>query len=634
MKKLLGIGLCAVLLLTSFVSCSGILDDDSAKKTAETHDIVDNQKITGFQSKIDSAASGGTVELEEGVVPANSKITIAKPLTVDGKNVDGLTVEISADVSNNVTLKNFKNASIRVLTDSNTQSRYAGNNRSADSSASADHFEKIGENSPKLKLEGCTVSELESESKLALYVDNGDKKSTIEEIKLKDGAEDFTFIEMDKADMPETTVNEATETSKKTKVGKLSIESDEVGKINLIGGTFDDVALADDFAGKIDFKYDKEFADQLNFTSKDTFLGDSKIEEKDIAIVDSLASGSGIYKFSIPVEYYMLFDGYYTVVFMTDAQASALAAAAPPFSIPKSVANMENPMYAAIPTGTFKIDFEGDKSKPLTIFGGEGGYIDYGAAYSRGLLDYYEKQDIVVLENYRNYNKEAFIATVDSSNVNIYVNMAEIRKSDIVICAQSDEGGYGEAGSKVAEINLSDYKPYISLYWGQYRQHYEEIHPQPAFPLSDFSIFENYRTADGDIDYTSFAADYPDEYSLLQTYGTQTEAYEPAYEQSRSFALANAIKSKNEENAEYALDLFVPYGNALKLSWQFSGTFTPMETSSTYPDVSDVVPTVKPVEGRNIYQEMIDTWWDESMEEEEYLDEPDTDQDTFDDLMD
>ena len=121
---------------------------------------------------------------------------------------------------------------------------------------------------------------------------------------------------------------------------------------------------------------------------------------------------------------------------------------------------------------------------------------------------------------------------------------------------------------------------------------------------------------------------------MLQTYWTQTEAYEPAYNEARSFALANAIKSTNEEDAEYALDLSVPYGYALQLSWVFSGTFTPMETSSTYPDVSDVVPTVKPVEGRNIYQEMIDSWWDESMEEEEYLDEPDTDQDSFDDLMD
>ena len=212
--------------------------------------------------------------------------------------------------------------------------------------------------------------------------------------------------------------------------------------------------------------------------------------------------------------------------------------------------------------------------------------------------------------------------------------MAEIRKNDIVICAQSDEGGYGEAGSKVAEINLSDYKPYISLNWGQYRSDYTEKHPWPVAPSIDPSLLAPYADDDWNVDWETFRRNHPDEDALLTAHEELCDAYEPAYEQSRSFALANAIKSTNEESAEYALDLFVPYGNALKLSWQFSGTFTPMETSSTYPDVSDVVPTVKPVEGRNIYQEMIDSWWDESMEGEEYLDEPDTDQDTLDDLMD
>ena len=55
----------------------------------------------------------------------------------------------------------------------------------------------------------------------------------------------------------------------------------------------------------------------------------------------------------------------------------------------------------------------------------------------------------------------------------------------------------------------------------------------------------------------------------------------------------------------------IPYGDALKLSWEFNGTFTPMVTSTTYPDVSNVVPTVKKVQGLNIYQEMLDNWQDD-----------------------
>ncbi|MBR6193257.1 MAG: hypothetical protein IKQ66_03750 [Treponema sp.] len=160
----------------------------------------------------------------------------------------------------------------------------------AASNEQADHFKKFEDNAPPLKLEGCTVEKFEAESKVALKVDTGNKKSTIEEIKLNDGAEDFTFIEIDKADKPETSENEATAMSDKTKVKKLSIEysdkTNESEKINLIGGTFDDVSLANNFSGEIDFKYDKEFTDQLNFNGKDSFLNDTKIREKDIGVAE------------------------------------------------------------------------------------------------------------------------------------------------------------------------------------------------------------------------------------------------------------------------------------------------------------------------------------------------------------
>ncbi|MBR1722362.1 MAG: hypothetical protein IJ727_07780, partial [Treponema sp.] len=92
-------------------------------------------------------------------------------------------------------------------------------------------------------------------------------------------------------------------------------------------------------------------------------------------------------------------------------------------------------------------------------------------------LSNYEKQDVIVLENYRNYNKDAFIATVDDTNVTIYVNMAEIRKTDIVACVWKEDGDYGEAGSKMTEINLAGYKPYLSLNWENWETLYREEHP-------------------------------------------------------------------------------------------------------------------------------------------------------------
>ena len=171
------------------------------------------------------------------------------------------------------------------------------------------------------------------------------------------------------------------------------------------------------------------------------------------------------------------------------------------FSIDSTVANMEHPVYAAIPTGTFKIDMDGDKTKPLTIFGSEGGYIDYAAAFARG-LPYYEKQDVVVLENYRNYNKEAFIATVHNSIVSIYVNMAEIKKNDIVICAHTEEGAYGEAGTKMTEINLAGYKPYISFNWMLFDEQYLQANPYPESSLTEEDIARIVNDENGNLDRT------------------------------------------------------------------------------------------------------------------------------------
>ena len=570
---------------------------------------------TSLQALITGASAGASVNLT-GTSGAGTYISIDKALTVDGKNIEGLTIYVSPSVSSKVTLKNFKKATVKVGSPA-TAARSALWARGAEAPAASDeHLKKMGEDALPLYLEGCEIEKFEAEADVALYLENGEKKSEIDELKLKEGVEDFTFIEMDKADRPETTTDEKTPTADKTKVKKLTIEGEDVEKVNLIGGTFDNVALADDFSGKVDFKYDKEFDDQLNFTGKDTFLGGSKIEAKDVAVVEvdnSTASGSGVYKFSIPLNDYMKFDARYTVVFMTDEQVRDLAASEFGSMSMSAVASIEHPVYAALPTGAFRIDFEGEKSKPLTIFGSEGGYIDYGAAHARGLSNY-EKQDVIVLENYRNYNKDAFIATVDDANVNIYVNMAEIRKTDIVACVWKEDGDYGEAGSKMTEINLAGYKPYLSLNWENWETLYRAEHQYPESSLTDedrvtlAGLGESVNNEDGSLNRDVVPADILAKFDADEQ---ATQAWEAALQSAKSFALETAVKSTHPQaNTGEPIAPMIPYGEALKLSWEFHGTLTPMVTAASYPNVSNVVPTVKAVQGPNLYQEIIDTWED------------------------
>ncbi len=567
-----------------------------------------------LQEQIDNTAAGGTVTLNN-TLPVSS-IVITRPMTVDGNGISNLSITVSSNVSSNVTLRNFSNANITVAPASSTASTNRINSRSAarDADESDDHFKKFGEDALPLHIEGCTIEKLDVKADVALYLEYGDeKKSVIEELNLKDGVEEFTFIEMDKADKPETNSNEATPTDKKSNVGELNIEGNGIEKINLIGGTFDDVNIADNFTGDaIDFKYDKEFSDQFGeFEGKAAFFEDPKIEEKDVAVVDIAAAdthaSSDVYKFEIPLGIYPFFDNRFTIVFMTDDQKTT-AERVCSINNPQ-VASIQNPIYAAIPTGAFRIDFEtDDKSKPLTIFGGEGGYINYGAAYSRGLT-YYERQDIVVLENYRNYNKNAFIVEFDTDRncLIIYVNMAEVRKEDIVICASMEGETYGEAGTKMTEINLAGYKPYISFNWMQFDSHYMQANPHPQSTLTDEDREQIVNDEAGNLDRNNTPA------AVLAKIDADIEAneqWDANFAAAKSFAIATAIKSTNAEDQGWVIESFIPYGNALKLSWEITGTFTPMVAADTYPNVANVEPTIKAVQGQSIYQEMLDTWAD------------------------
>ena len=571
--------------------------------------------VSVSQAAIDNALAGSVVNFDGS--SEGGSITINKPLTVNGNGARNVAINVASNVTDNVVLRNFVNATVTVVNAGSSPSanRIGRSAIARDGDAEdADHFEKMGEDALQLKLEGCTIEKLDVGADVALFLEYGEgKKCEIEELNLKNGVEEFTFIEMDKADKPETTGNEATPTDQKSNVGELNIEGNGIEKINLIGGTFDDVNLADGFTGDaIDFKYDKEFSDQFGeFSEKAAFFENAKIEEKDVAVVEVAAAdthaSSDVYKFEIPLDIYPVFDNRFTIVFMTDDQKTT-AERVCSINNPQ-VASIQNPIYAAIPTGAFRIDFEtDDKSKPLTIFGGEGGYINYGAAYSRGLT-YYERQDIVVLENYRNYNKNAFIVEFDTDRncLIIYVNMAEVRKEDIVICASMEGETYGEAGTKMTEINLAGYKPYISFNWMQFDSHYMQANPYPQSTLTDEDREQIVNDEDGNLDRNNTPA------AVLAKIDADIEAYEQwdaNFAAAKRFALATAIKSTNAEDHGWVIESFIPYGNALKLSWEITGTFTPMVAADTYPNVANVEPTIKAVQGQSIYQEMLDTWED------------------------
>ncbi|MBO7638717.1 MAG: hypothetical protein J6S91_07040, partial [Treponema sp.] len=379
------------------------------------------------QTVIDNAIAGSVVNFDGS--SEGGSITINKPLTVNGNGARNVSITISSNVRQNVVLRNFRDATITVL---DIPARMA---RAADDEEEDKSFKYLGDDALPVKLEGCTIELFEAEKDVAIYLNNGELKSDIEEIKLKEGVEDFTFVEFDKSGII---------TDDKSEVGKLSIE-DGVEKINLIGGTFDDVSLADDFSGTIDFKYDKEFSDQLNFAGKDAFLGDTKIVEKDVGIAEKNA-GNGVFSYTISSDMFRYLNGRVFIVLKKASDPSA-------------------PIYAAIPAGLFKVDVDHKttNSSLMSIYGSERSYIDYAAARARGMYGTYLNQDVVNLTHYRNYNKEAFVADVSDSAVTFFVDMTKIKKEDIIVCPADDSGPKDEACTKISDIDLEGYIPYFAV---------------------------------------------------------------------------------------------------------------------------------------------------------------------------
>ena len=455
----------AALLTIGFIGCSepdsattSGTDTPSQPETPVTPDVPGST----FQEQINNAKEGATVTLNASLASAGKELTITKALTVDANNIEGLSVTVSSDVANQVVFKNFKKAKFDIISPVNRSI-----SRGDESPEGEGSFKKFGDEALSLKLEGCSIEELSTVSDLALFMGSGNDKSVIDSLILKKGAEDFTFIEFDES---------GTETADKSLVKDLTIE-DGVKEINLIGGTFDDVNFAADFSDKVDFKYDKEFGDQLNFEKKDEFLEGDKIEARDIAVAevkDTSANETNIYKFTMPREQFDLLNGHMDIIFLTDEQKNAIMDVEGYNN--GSVDYLETitfdtPAYDMSLMGAFTVakDEEGNVSDGLNaVYGASKVYFDYSntVRFVEGQSEFVKT---VHLEKYMTYSKEAVIVEVGDRDVTVYLNKNAVRKSDLLLCsgwkapdAGEDATGTSEGGTKLSSINLDAYTPYFA----------------------------------------------------------------------------------------------------------------------------------------------------------------------------
>ena len=412
------------------------------------------EQVEAFQKKLSDAAEGAVIKLTEGKVPAGSTITINKALTVDGSGVEGLTVKIASEILKDINIKNFKKVKIELTKKAGGRETLVTDNQTENGS-----FKKYGDDALPLKLEGCTVEDLQVAGDVALYLGTGSEKSTIEKINLANGVEDFTFVENDKDDDGNNIAD-----GEKSSVGKLYVENG-VREINLIGGSFGDVDFADNFASKVDVNYDTETE---QFKNK-AFLNKGTVDKKDISIVESEVSSSnaGVYKFEMSKADFEYFNKYMSVILLTDEQVKALQSGTDVESAWWKAVDFDAPVYDMSVMGTFAA--AADEQSELQ----DGLYPVYGTAdfylaWSKALLSNTNYVREIFLDKYVNYNKDSLIVEIAGDKATVYVDTAAIKKSDLFMCACP---GYDptleyqvaiyECGTKLSKINVENYKPYF-----------------------------------------------------------------------------------------------------------------------------------------------------------------------------
>lgn len=449
----------AVSMIVNFAGCS-----NDALATLDTG--------TTLQDQIDTAAAGSSVTLDP-ARPGDS-ITISKALTVNGSGIENLSITVAA---NNVTLTNFTNASISYTNGASGNPAHSViSSRSVSVARHADGGEtvspkELGDDNPKFYLENCTVDRLTAYEDVTIFLGRDNEKVEIEELELKDGIEDFVLIGKDEEDDADDA---------KSRIEKISVEAG-IEEVNLVGGRLEDIEFKGVFDEKVDFYYEEKTNQATNEFKQKLEAAAAQAEAMDVCAV---RNGSGVYMITVPKEKIAAaqrllpadagWGGSIFIMLMTDAQRDAYLATIPENPSTDYPGNLyvepvdgndvhvgwpwatkNQPYFEVRYTGSYLFDLDDDA--PHAVSGDRNHfYYEIDGEPHEEFFNYYQS-----------YSADAICSQCSGDDFTIYLDMSNLRKSDLNTCAFKAEDGttdeYYCTPNKLTEIDLTGYKPYIAF---------------------------------------------------------------------------------------------------------------------------------------------------------------------------
>ncbi|MCQ2593490.1 MAG: hypothetical protein MJ188_11990 [Treponema sp.] len=423
----------AVTALFSVLICGFILSCDTP---AGSNPIQEDG--TTFQSQLANAQAGSTITLNS--ANTGTSIVISKALTVDGNGIKNLEVIVNPEVAANVTLKNFVDATISIIGSgvrSASKARKAGDDPKADSKP-----REIGDENPKLYFEKCSFEKISAEKDISIYMEEDALKSTVKEIELKNGVENFVLIEDE---------DEALAKEKKSLIEKIIIEKG-IKEVDLLGAYYKDIEFKGEFSAedKFDFYYDEK-GNQVEADFRAYLLEqEAKVAARDICTVKN---GEGVYKFTIPTgEIDNLKNGAVSIILLKDNQKTAFLNSDMSNGPNWKWASIDEPYFDITSSGYFKFE---TSDNSLHSICGDATSNYFGASDS---TDYYEF--------FNNYSKEGICSQKTASGLDIYIDLSKLAKTDLATSAFKENGMddvYYCQPNKLTLIDLKDYKPYIVI---------------------------------------------------------------------------------------------------------------------------------------------------------------------------